>query len=1225
MELTLATLKDKRLKRLHLLKNRSWIQDDDIRAALAECEQPTTDAAVSAVSEALGLKKFGDSRYTTPEIYHAERAALMTAIARKNERAHTINPDTLNRVFAKYATAKSEQKNAVSHISDSGGVCVIEGAAGAGKSFTMGMASEALADDGYSVIGVAPSGSAAMELGNAANIPSKTAFAFYSDYVNGRLSIGPKSVIIFDEAGMADSVTLGRILNVAHQKGSKVVLLGDRNQLEAVSTASLYAEIGDEIGFAEMTDIARQIDPAKQQISKDFYAGEGSKALKQMQALGMIQELGHDQLISSLASDYIDSVQSGKSALALASRNKDVRALNNEIKQQMIDRGLLNPDTAHQVELTGPSGLTEFDTLYQGEKVMLRMSNKDMGLVNGDTGTIESFGDSKMVIAIDREDGPGSVEIDLAEYSHIQPAYAMTVHKSQGATVDRALCLPNVGMADSRSLYVAATRAREGTDLYIEEGQLGLFEEAADKREAKLSTLSQYTQGEKLDMQTQAEQASNYSHSLMPAPTSKDEHFQELLASTDYNRLQSMAREEVSQDEEAILGMIGVQTQAPGRDYVPSRNAEMGIMQPPEKQKPLFGNHFENSYNKPTDEPYRIDRSDLSQYIHTKRADRESAKAVEKGLLDQGYRQYAQIHQYHKTQITARLDAARAYQRGVDSVYAAAGFSNNSQRSSAQASYAAEKLRGKASLLGQNRRDYMIALQPPKANDNWFGASQRMKAFRAQQAERLNRGTPEAMLEYKHAKMINDFGNRAVIESHRGTLNPSYLKGDWASIEATIERDRQALMDLASSNNPHVMQSFEATTGVSLSSGQEARLKSEMSWSELLELKQEERAEQRRQQENEELKRIAEAEHAAEAYRNQDSDKSEEKDQVGGASTQVDQSEQEQLEQEAREEAQRNDQVRAEEEALEEERVILEEQAEASRESLKAREEEEAQAEQEQLEADEEQEIQEESEAQEEVEAQEEQEELEQAEPEDLEQSDQEESEQAQRDLDEARKEQEEIEQQMLDQAEQEQADREVQEQQSQDEQAIAEDLDRIEKEEEARQEQEETQESEQSIEDEDQVQEVLEGNEHQQDLENLEQAEQQAEEERQREEAAQLIEEFERESEGLERDQQEAEISEEEIAELERQTQEQDREEMSEEEYQDYEARLEDQARAREEEAREADPENHEQNRQAQAEQQAREIEEIESQMDEERTQEEERERQAEERRRQEEQEISR
>ena len=81
---------------------------------------------------------------------------------------------------------------------------------------------------------------------------------------------------------------------------------------------------------------------------------------------------------------------------------------------------------------------------------------------NGTLATVEQAEPGQLVVRIDNG---ARVSIDQAAYAHIDHGYAVTLHKAQGATVDRAFVLASGGM-DRHLVYVGMTRHRDDAALY---------------------------------------------------------------------------------------------------------------------------------------------------------------------------------------------------------------------------------------------------------------------------------------------------------------------------------------------------------------------------------------------------------------------------------------------------------------------------------------------------------------------------------------------------------------------------------------------------------------------------------------------------------------------------------------------------------------------------------------------------------------------------------------
>jgi hypothetical protein len=95
---------------------------------------------------------------------------------------------------------------------------------------------------------------------------------------------------------------------------------------------------------------------------------------------------------------------------------------------------------------------------------MFLKNSWDLGVTNGSLGIVIGVTSDAIAVRLDGKE-PQEVEFRLADYSALDHGYAATVHKAQGATVERALVLATPGM-DRHLAYVAVTRHREQAGIY---------------------------------------------------------------------------------------------------------------------------------------------------------------------------------------------------------------------------------------------------------------------------------------------------------------------------------------------------------------------------------------------------------------------------------------------------------------------------------------------------------------------------------------------------------------------------------------------------------------------------------------------------------------------------------------------------------------------------------------------------------------------------------------
>ncbi len=454
------------------------------------------------------LPQEGRHREFTTETYRQLEAELLAYAhaAQRPEARFTIKPLVTEMAIARIEREKGypmrdEQRAVVRFCTSGARFQIIQGAAGTGKSVSLAALREAYESAGNRVIGLAPSGAAAAELQNSAGIQARTIHSLLmrleNDNAQYREKLRANDVIICDEAGLADLRTLHKLAGYCDAAGAKLILVGDGRQLEAVGSASVLDMLTEEVGCAELIQIARQKDPKDRAISQAWFEGPaeqgGPDALEMMKARGLLKMPGEgtrDKPIDLVMRDALQAHADGtdwQEILLLADRNQSVRSLNNRVREHRFEIGEL--DKAQQVRIpveTGRGDYADLD-LVPGDRIMLRKNQKLDGepVYNGDRATLtgiervqtgtddngEPIYDTKLTARLDRT--KQEVSWNLSDYASIDHAYAMTVHKSQGLTVDRAFYLTS-DSTDRRLAYVAFTRSRQACSFYIGNDQESL-------------------------------------------------------------------------------------------------------------------------------------------------------------------------------------------------------------------------------------------------------------------------------------------------------------------------------------------------------------------------------------------------------------------------------------------------------------------------------------------------------------------------------------------------------------------------------------------------------------------------------------------------------------------------------------------------------------------------------------------------------------------------------
>ncbi|KAB2758610.1 Ti-type conjugative transfer relaxase TraA [Brucella anthropi] len=389
------------------------------------------------------------------------------------------------------------QIEAIRHVTDDSGIAAVVGLAGTGKSTLLAAARLAWESGHHRVLGAALSGKAAEGLEESSAIRSRTLAAWEHAWNNGRDRLMRGDILVIDEAGMVSSLQMARVLDAAEKAGAKVVLVGDAMQLQPIGAGAAFRAIAERIGSAELAGVRRQQDQWARDASKLFARGRTGAGLEIYARRGhLVEAETRDELVSRLVSDWADARRKmimpsqpgrgvrpgmgrteaegsgqlrGDALLVLAHTNRDVHRLNEALRRVMREEGALDAARSFRTE----RGMREFAA---GDRIIFLENarflepraggNNPQYVRNGMFGTVVSTGNAfRAPLLSVRLDSGSEIVLSEDSYRNIDHGYAVTIHKSQGATVDRTFVLAS-GMMDRHLTYVSMTRHRYRADLY---------------------------------------------------------------------------------------------------------------------------------------------------------------------------------------------------------------------------------------------------------------------------------------------------------------------------------------------------------------------------------------------------------------------------------------------------------------------------------------------------------------------------------------------------------------------------------------------------------------------------------------------------------------------------------------------------------------------------------------------------------------------------------------
>ncbi len=422
--------------------------------------------------------------FTTRELRELEQRAVAIAAGRSQERVAAVSERALADVRREALRAlgsrlSAEQRQALETLTGPGGVSVLVGQAGTGKGVVLGSAASAWRSEGYEVLGTAIAGATAQRLAADAKLEqSLTTDALLHRLDSGAVRLGDRSVVVMDEAGMADTQRLAGLVERTDRSGAKLVLVGDEAQLGAIGAGGLFGAIEKQVPSAELSEVRRAREQWERQAWAQVRVGAADRALAAYREHERLHVSGsREDAAARVVGDWDRARQdagAGRSVMLTDASNREIDEINRQAQQVRADRGELGNEP---FALPGRPY-----SLFAGDQVMFSSAVPQPGaprVENGTLGTVSRVAPEEGLWVRTGEPEPREVALGEHEAQQLRLAYGQHVYKAQGLTVDRAHVLLGGWQTDRERAYVALTRARDRTDVYVSRDDLG--EEGLDE------------------------------------------------------------------------------------------------------------------------------------------------------------------------------------------------------------------------------------------------------------------------------------------------------------------------------------------------------------------------------------------------------------------------------------------------------------------------------------------------------------------------------------------------------------------------------------------------------------------------------------------------------------------------------------------------------------------------------------------------------------------------
>ena len=448
-------------------------------ASAGVCHPSEAQTVVKDLARSGELIQLRDGKWTTRQLREREQRTLATVKQRASQNAAPVREQSLREAERDVAREiggplSKEQREALQSITGAGGITTLIGQAGTGKGVVLQTATNAWQKDGYTVLGTAIAGATAERLGaDTKTDQSLTTDSLLSRAGTDTLEHDKNTVVIMDEAGMADTNRLARLVARTAEKQSKLVLVGDSAQLSPIGAGGLFDHLTDCAPNAKLTEVHRAENQWEREAWAQVREGNATAALAAYQAHDRLhitdtRQQAAEQMVADWNEQRLEHPD-GRTVMLTDNTNEELDRLNKQAQEYREIAGELGNDRADLP-----------DAPYQlaaGDHVIFTAPFCQPGgqarVENGTLGTVKDIQDHNKLTIDTHGANQREVNVDTNDFKDLRLGYAQHVYKTQGLTTNTAFALIGGWQTDRERSYVALTRAREQTNIYASKDNLG--------------------------------------------------------------------------------------------------------------------------------------------------------------------------------------------------------------------------------------------------------------------------------------------------------------------------------------------------------------------------------------------------------------------------------------------------------------------------------------------------------------------------------------------------------------------------------------------------------------------------------------------------------------------------------------------------------------------------------------------------------------------------------